>query len=320
MRLKIITTLLSILISLVAIGQAKKPTLMVLPSDNWCLENDYMINVSNQGYNYPVPDYQKALLNNSDLLLVIGKINTLMSDRGFPLKDLESGLRSINQQSAEMNMMQSKTSSSALMENPIDILKRTAKADIIIQISWNLNRSGPYNSLTFNMRGLDAYTNKQIAGAQGTGEPSYSAEIPVLLEEAVLSHIDNFNSQLQSHFDDLFENGREVVIRIKVWDNAMIDLEEEYNYKGNYLELGEIIDDWMYRNTVKGRYSFMDGTETFMDFDQVRIPLYDKSERPMDTRRFLRELRSFLRNAPFNLDSKLYTRGLGEAWLIIGEK
>jgi hypothetical protein len=40
----------------------------------------------------------------------------------------------------------------------------------------------------------------------------------------------------------------------------------------------------------------------------------------MDTRRWVRDLRSMLGDAPFNQDVKIYTRGLGEIWLIIGEK
>ena len=46
-----------------------------------------------------------------------------------------------------------------------------------------------------------------------------SAQVTVLLEEAVLAHLDNFNGTLMTHFDDLFENGREVIMRIKVWDD-----------------------------------------------------------------------------------------------------
>lgn len=30
-------------------GQAKKPTLMVMPSDAWCNEHGYMLTIDNQG-------------------------------------------------------------------------------------------------------------------------------------------------------------------------------------------------------------------------------------------------------------------------------
>jgi hypothetical protein len=84
-----------------AFSQAKKPIIMVMPSDVWCTQNGYMTTFDNQGKAMKVPDYEKALQENADLLLVIGKINELMSERGFPLKDLESALRTLKNNAAE---------------------------------------------------------------------------------------------------------------------------------------------------------------------------------------------------------------------------
>lgn len=307
------------LISIAAFSQAKKPTLMVVPSDNWCVQNGYTITYDDQGTERILPDYRKALQSSSDLLLVIGKINTLMADRGFPLKNLESVLKQIDQESAELSMMSSK-SGAMVAESPIDILKRTAKADIIIQITWSVNEVGPKKSITFNIQGLDAYTAKQVAGAQGTGEPSFSTELPLLLEEAVVGHFDNFVDRLQDHFDDLFANGREIILQVRVWESAGIDLEEEYTYNSEELELGMHIEDWLADNTVEGRFSFMDGTENFIKFEQVRIPLFDDRGRATDARRWARDLSKFLSDEPFMLENKIYTKGLGEVWIIIGEK
>ncbi|MDV7395604.1 DUF6175 family protein, partial [Arthrospira platensis SPKY1] len=126
---------------------------------------------------------------------------------------------------------------------------------------YTINKQGPQRSITFMLQGLDAYTNKQIAGAQGTGTPSFATETPVLLEEAVISHIDDFNARLQAHFDDLFQNGREIVFQVRIWDSSPIDLEEVFDYNGNDLELGEIIEDWVADNTVAGRFNTSTYTE-----------------------------------------------------------
>ena len=206
------------------------------------------------------------------------------------------------------------------MESPIDILQRNANADIIIQLTYVINQEGPRRSITFMLQGLDAYTKKQIAGAQGTGEPSFATQTPVLLEEAVLAHIDDFNTRLQAHFDDLFANGREVVFQARVFDGSPADLEEVFTYQNESLELGEIIENWISENTVQGRFSTTTYTQNVIRFEQVRIPLYDDRGRANDTRRWLRDLRNMLNKNPFNLVSKIYTRGLGEVWLIIGEK
>jgi hypothetical protein len=313
--------LLSILLlsAIIGFSQAKKPTIMVIPSDNWCIKNGYVQSQDVMGTIKTFPDYKAAVQNDTELLMVLSKINTLMADRGFPLKNLESVLKTLETQSAEVSLLNSK-SGADLAESPIDVLTRTANADIIIQLTYVVNTVGPKKSITFMLQGLDAYTNKQIAGAQGTGQPSFSTELTVLLEEAVISYIDDFNSRLQSHFNDLFANGREVALQVRVFNGAAFDIEQEFDWKGKKLECGEIIEDWVADNTVQKRYSLSSSSENRMIFEQVRIPLFDDRDRPMDTRRWVRDLRTMLTGAPFNTPVKIYTRGLGEVWLILGEK
>jgi len=288
---------------------------MVVPSDNWCKQNGFMLKFDNQGTIEELPDYKKALQGSSDLILVIAKISQLMADRGFPCKLLEQELKKLSQESAEDAMLTSKTGS-GVAESPIDKLYKSAKADIILQVTWAVNTTGPKKSVTFVLQGIDAYTGKQIASASGTGAPSFSAELPVLLEEAVLAHIDNFNNQLQAHFDDMFANGREIIVRIKKFDSWPDDFETEYDGK----ELGQIIEEWFQNNTVKGRFNTTDATANFMLFEQVRIPLYDANGKAMDARAYLRGLQNYLKNPPYNLTSKLMIKGLGQATLVIGEK
>lgn len=298
-------------------GQAKKPTIMVVPADAWCNANGYRTGFTAQGVTTNVPDYKTALQTDMDLLNVITKIGELMAERQFPLKDLASTIRSIEQSGAEDEMTMSSTSGASLSVSPLDRLLDRAKADIMVEVQWKVNTVGPKNSVTYTLRGLDAYTNKQIAAAQGTGVPSFSAEIPVLLEEAVLANMDNFTSQLLAYFDDLQTNGREVAVDIRVFDNGSgLTLEDEYDGT----ELQEAIDNWMAENTVSHRYSLSDATENLMKFEQVRIPLYKPNGMPMDTRSFVDSLRKYLKNEPYNLTCKTMTRGLGRAILVIGEK
>ena len=253
----------------------------------------------------------------ADLLLAISKINVMMAERGFPLKNLESCLKTLNDQSAEDEMLMSRDGSS-VAESPVDKLKKVAKADIWIQLTYTVNQVGPKRSLTFNLQGLDAYTDKQIAGASGTGAQSFTSEIAILIEEAVLSHIDSFNAQLQSYFDDLFANGREIIVRIKTWDDFEYGLETEYDGE----ELGFLIEDWMAENTVNGRFNTTDATENMMLFEQVRIPMEAEINgrvRQIDARRWVNGLRKYLEDE-YGIESKLMMQGLGQAQLVIGGK
>lgn len=301
--------------SLSCFSQAKKPTLMVMPAEVWCFENGFSDTYDTQGRTIRVPDYQRAYQESADLLNVTTKIGELMAERGFPLKDMSAMIRDINQSAAEDAMTVS-SQGNALAETPLEKLLNRAKADILVELAWKVSTVGPKKSVTYTLRGIDAYTNKQVAAAQGTGAQSFSAEVPVLLEEAVLENMDNFNAQLLAHFEDLMENGREVTLNLRVFDNGSgLSFESEYNGE----ELTEIIDAWMANNSVKHRYSLSDAGSTHLKFEQVRIPLYRENGMPMDTRHFATSLRKYL-SAQYNIPAKIITKGLGRVDIILGEK
>lgn len=312
---KIILLIPACLMMALAFGQAKKPTIMVVPSDNWCYQNNYMMMFDNMGTDERIPDYKLAIQDNPDLINVISKINILMADRGFPLKNMETEMKNLSRNNAEASMISSRSTGAELTENPIQQLRNQAKADIIMQITWKVNQTGPKRSITYNLQGLDAFTSKQVAGAQGTGAQSFSVEIPVLLEEAVMAHMDNFCDQLQRHFDDLLENGREVTINLRTFGSSNVDFETIFGDE----ELLDIIDNWMADNTIQGRYSLTDSSYDYMKFEQVRIPVYTEQGQAMDTNRFARNLRSFLSRAPYNIPCRVENQGLGQALIILGE-
>ncbi|MDE7166570.1 MAG: hypothetical protein K2O17_06035 [Bacteroidaceae bacterium] len=297
-------------------GQATKPTLMVVPSDTWCSANGYVTTFEDQGRKKQIPDYERAILD-MDLDMVITKIGELMTEQGFSLDLLSEAINGMNNSSVRDEMITSRTSGSGLAENSLDRTLNYAKADILVEVAWKVNTNGPKRSITYMLRAKDAYTRKQVATAQGTGAPSFSAELPVLLEEAVVEKMDGFVSQLQSHFDDLLENGREVSIDIRVFDNGSgLSLEEEYGGE----ELINVIEKWMAKNTVNHRYNLSNATDMIMRFGKVRIPLYTSDGSPMTTRLFVDELRNYLKAAPYSITTKAVTYGLGHVELILGEK
>ena len=238
-----------------------------------------------------------------------------MTERGFPLESMENSLKTLASESAEDALTTSKTGA-GITESPIDKLKKTAKADIWMQVTWTINQIGPKKSITFILQGLDAYTDKQIAGSSGTGNELIGATLPVMLQTAVLSQMDNFNVQLMAHFDDLFKNGREIVIRIKKFDSWDGDLEKEFAGK----ELNSYIEEWLTQNCVQGRYSTTESTENMMLFKQVRIPMYNEAGVAIDARGFCKGLQSYLKKEPFLITNKLTTKGLGQASIVLGEK
>jgi hypothetical protein len=297
-------------------AQAKKPTLMILPSDNWCEQRYFMTEFDNQGTKQKVPNYKQVFQEDTEIGQVISKIGSLMIDRGFPLKDAEQEIKTIETRAAEDNMTNSSTSGASIAESPLDKLKNKAKADIIIQIWWKVNKTDQGKSVSFILEAFDAYTSKRIASSTGNGSPNNTDIVPVLLQNAILNNIDPFAAQLQKHFDDMMVNGREIILTVKRWNNWDKNLETEIAGE----EITDHITNWMQKNTVNGRFTNSDATENVLKFDQVRIPLYDANNKAIDARLFAKGLQKYLKAEPYNFEVKLMTRGLGEAILILGEK
>jgi hypothetical protein len=57
-----------------------------------------------------------------------------------------------------------------------------------------------------------------------------------------------------------------------------------------------------------------------MNFRQVRIPMFNEKGKAIDAKDFVKPLQKMLQAAPFNIPTKLVPKGLGQAWLILGEK
>ncbi len=296
---------------------------MVVPSDSWCQRNGFMTEFRNSGQTWQIPDYSAAFRQNDEIRTVISAMSEFMAANEFPLQSLEAELNRINNESAEMSLMQGK-SGSAIEESPVEELRRTAKADIILNLDYKVTRIGPRRQIEFNLQAIDAYSSKIISGNTGTSS-AVSSEIPMttILEETVLSFKDNFLSGLQRHFDDLFANGREISVTLLRYDTSPIDFESVFEFEGEMYELAEHIDLWFSNNTVNGRYSLSDKSSNRMRFCQVRIPLYDTvmgKERAADAQSFGNKLACELRKDPYNLVVGVTPKGLGEVWITIGDK
>lgn len=288
-----------------------KPSVMVVPGDAWCASAGYTLKSGGETY----PDYGRALVSDRDLNNVISKINILMADRGFPLENLETALKNMKTEDLERRLYTDR-SGNAIAENPLDMVYRAAAADIVLQLSWNVNKTGPKNSITFNLQALDSYTAKQVAGVEGTGAPSFSADIPTLLEEAVVSRMDVFCDRLMDYFSDARANGREISIDVLLGKDVGADFNTEFD---DY-ELAEVITRQVARNAVGHSFGKAPSTDTMLRFKSVRMPVADEDGMPVDAYSFARRIMRPLRKEPYNFNYKVISKGLGKAVVVLGEE
>ncbi len=308
----ILILLVVVCISAAEAQKAKRPTIMVIPDDDWCFSRNHKIIFTDptSGKQREYPDYYSALQKDPDLNGVITQIGKMFSERDFPLKDLKAAMDKIENDKAKRTTVTT-SDGSDLATSPEDELATVAQADIYLKVTWKETRQGPYRIVTFTIKAIDAYTSKQIAGETGTGEKSTTPDVALLLKEAVLTHVDNLQAQMQRHFDDLIKNGREVSLTIARTSDSNIDLDQMYDF----------ITDWMDNNTVNDVYTKLNSSSNQIQYEQVRIPMYSKLgevEKPLDTERFFREFGKEI-TAKYNYIVKVKSYGLGEVWLILSE-
>jgi len=270
------------------------------------------------------PDYWKAMQSDSDMRSVISAMADIMAKNDFPIQSLEQELKRLRNEDAEMSVMAGKNSGASIVETPAEKLRRTAKADIILDMDYTVKKTGPRKQVSFNLQAIDAYSSKIISGNTGIGT---DANLPMaaLLNEAVLSFKDNFLSGLQHYFDDMFVNGREITVALLRYDSGSpVDFQTEFIYNSQDAELNEIIQAWMDDNAVKGRYTLSTNSANMMRFTQVRIPLYGQNlngkDVAIDASGFVKPLVKMLKGEPYQLEVGTVTKGLGEIWLTIGDK
>ena len=218
-----------------------------------------------------------------------------------------------------MLAMSSKTGAE-VSRSAYDQLMNVVKVDIILKVGWTTTQSGFNRSIQINLEAVDAYTGESIASQNPPGKPSSTADIPSMLSEAVLSVIDNFNARMQTYFDDLFANGRKITVRLNKFGSWDSDFETEFDYNGSKDELNTIIDGWFNKNTVKGVWTSGGTTENEMIYESVRIPMFDEKNTALNAKSFAKPLKDLLQAPPFNITTKLVEKGLGEVWLLLGEK
>lgn len=301
-----------------AYAQAQQPTVMVIPSDA-LLKNLNCLNETNtNGTVDYVPDYKKAFVEDPDLIQVISKIGELFSERGFNLSDLSQTLKEIGQESMEDRARTSRDGA-LLLSDPLDEVLNVARPDIILELTYDIKQAGgPMRAVSFNLTAKDAYSRNQIAASSGVGPNSTEQVVMRLVEEAVIAHVPNLQSQMQMHFNDVRTNGREIYCRVQVYADAGLDL--DYEIGSNYDTVSDIIYDWTRNNSVNRSSRITRNTRSEFRCT-VRIPVVDPedSSNPYSAHEYARKLRSELRTQ-YGIRCEDATQGIGDAHLIIQGK
>jgi hypothetical protein len=307
---RLFLVVLCTMISVAAFAQAKKPTIMVVPSDQWCIANGYYDEVNLNGVVTKVVSYEKALAN-ADLNSVIIGFGNEMVDRGFPLTDLNASIQAIKQEEA--------LNGDDVQLSRVEMLLNQAKADIMLEVSWDIVEPSPDKfAVRYNLKGMDTYSLKQITGCDLMTQPSGYVNPASMLRQVLQDSFDEFCNRLDLYFADMGNNGRETSFTFLIKKNSMVNFADEVGSDGD--TLADVIEYWFDDETVSGRYTVSAASDNRMVFSQVRIALYDEKGRAIDARRFVNNLVSKLRGEEYGVAPiKVIAIGLGSCRIEIGD-
>ena len=294
-------------------AQAKRATLMVMPDEDWCIAQGYYTEYNDEGRKIKLPDYEKAFQTNSELGNAINAIQQIMAEEyGYPLVDMRASGRSASRQNAR-RAARSRTSSAS--NNPLDVILREAKADIILNLSWTVYANGPMKNIAFILNGMDAYSEKVIAPVGGNEVSSSSANINAMVRTSIINKMPAFCRLLDAHFESILENGREISFFIEVEEDAPA-LPDYLDTRFDGKPLNRIIRDWVANNTVNRNFSVASSSEDYIDFNQVRISCYDDSGDALDAMTWAEGLVDMLEDN-YKLKTKTDEIGLGRVEIMI---
>ncbi len=310
----ILTTL--ICLSSVIFSQAERPTIMVWPSDSWMKSNGYYEEVETDKGVQKIYKYKDAFDENKQLGYVIDKIADMFEERShghYRLKSMNSSLTTGRGGTAgsKKKRRRGKTKTS---QGSARIL-----SDINIYVDWSIidGNGGPKHKLeSVKLSAIDAYTDSNVAtkpGEGGSWEYKSSVTVVDLLSRSLKNLVDPFLTKFDEYFADLKENGREMKTSIEILETSNLKFNENVNGK----RLSRLIEDWLRVNTVKEKFSEKpeESDEFYREYEEVRIPLFDKEGHKLSATNFMRQLRDYLEG--FGIVSHIEADGKATVYLKI---
>ena len=300
-------------------AEAKKPKIMVFPSDDWCIRKGYLVDGS-------TPDYERAF-QDPDMDGAVAVMGDVMAEMGYEMFSLKQELKQIHTEDAYGMAVQSKGDGS-VMESERDLITRNVGADFIVELSLDNKPFGARKSIEFKAQTIDAASKKILHGDIGTSSAS-SAPTPILLKEAVGGFIENFCHKIDLAFSNIEENGREGSITFKIADDCPLNFESDVTVDGESGELAEYITYWIEEHAVNGNCSLNQKSRETLRYDQVRFPLVSKvaaggfgSKKGKTKAQTMETFISPIANdlGRFNISVTTVPIGQGSAFIVLGGK
>ncbi len=299
-----------------AFGAVQKPVIMVVPSKEWCAANRYGERDPETGDFYP---NMKRALENEIFRDAVAGIQNVFADKEYPLEDLSGAFDKISERNSRSMVLKGKDGS-VPVEDDIEALIREVKADIYLELEITPVNRGAFNQVKYLIKVRDAASNNTLMSKSDVSARSSSA-IQRLVSDAVYSFSDEMIDKIQTHFNDINTNGRDVEIICQIGDGCPLTFESEVEYRGDSGELAELIESWVSDNAVNGQYYRGDKSANLLEIKHLRIPTVGKASfggkpKAISAEDFARDLAKFLRQWGISVSTS--PKGIGTVYCIFG--
>lgn len=227
-------------------------------------------------------DIRQIIETDPNMRIVLSKIREAFDKRGFTTIDFETKLKAQSVNNALADNVQT---------NRRAMIIQNSGADIYVETEYIYTPSSSGNSVQVLMKACDVSTGGALASKDAFSGQFYTEDIGRLAGAAVEKVADEFLNVIQTKFDDMVENGRSIILDIKIDEASSHTLHEEINES----ELVDLIEDWVADHAYKNNYHVQGSGELEMIFDDIRIPLKDENGRNYNVNQFDREVRQLFR-------------------------
>lgn len=293
----------------VNIIEQAKPSIMILPSDQLlerfnCLRRELV-----QGETVLSRDYTRYLFANEDNKAIVSVIQSKFIEMGFPLTDLEQGLKSLNNQTIM-------DEADDFAKDAKTLLLATISPDIVLEVDYNYASDSYSHNVTnrklaYTINVIDIYTNKVISThMQNNLEGSSMTSI---MQKYFSKDFSKISNNIKESFANTIAKGREITVRIAVKNGSDIRLSDETAMGDTY---SDWIMDYMKANTKKGAYKLQRNSDYELYFENVRIPTINRDGTQFSAydwgRAFARSIRQ-----ECNVSATNKSQGLGQVLISI---
>ena len=252
-----------------AIEGSQKPTIMIFPDDDWCRAKKYVMDDDPK-----TPDYDKALADVDMKDLINTFDNFMKTVAQFPTERLDATLKDYRQSKARAKASEI-DDGEGNAGGARELLASAVSADIIISFYPETRFDAGKQYVVFRISAIDASTNKPVYSMSAQGTATYgSGQMVNQLKEAILNVKDEFLSSLQSSFENMQKQGREVRITLKRKPSCPINFAKRYDDA----PLSAWIEDWIQTKVQTPGFTAGKNTANELSYKQIFIPLFKEQK------------------------------------------